>query len=128
MLSTDIKTYDFYKARGLCVQCGDQAEPGSVYCWRHRMDAKIAKRNRYARCVESHICYCCGQEIHGASVMCPICAKKDRDRHKRLREERTALHQCWKCGRPMPASETHKKCEWCRARENRYKQERRNAA
>ena len=132
--------YEWYKAHGICVKCGQRsAERGRLLClecWGKQLeanrkrvlsDADKAKMREYMRVKREEwrkngICTICGKRnANEGKNTCGICRAKDRERHReKAREigkipmEERGYGYCFQCCTPIPIDSKRKKCDRCR--------------
>lgn len=103
----DKERYEFYKAHGICVICGQEtAKKTSVRCSKCAATVAGYERIKYHSMEEE-------EEERKEKL------KKDTQRIKSTREQRKAAGLCTTCGK-HPPKEGRLQCEACLARYRRY--------
>lgn len=116
--------YEERKTNGLCVRCGQPAEPGKTKCLVCKMDDRErarkketpeqAKRRRerekgrYKERKAQGVCVQCGKRPADKGVRCRHCAAKENNRARQRRAEKAEVpavlfgdgEHCSTCGKP----------------------------
>lgn len=84
----DKRLYDYRKANGLCVRCGQPSRPGKTMCEFHAQQEVERSREKRKALLAMGICPVCGSEkIYLNETKCPKCSANARESAARSKKK-----------------------------------------